>query len=237
MTIADLQLGRLLTDFPDLVVVLDSAGNVIWANSLAERLFGRSLHDSVGQSGFDFVHPDDLELAALSLVSIQGKEIGTAIEVRLKTPSGWRLVELIGTPVNWLQEGAVLFCMRDLTQRRRFEVARDEVALFRMLVQNAATITMLISPSGHISSSSGALTRMLGHDPEVVENGSLADLIAVDDRPKLSFAIARALRGATATQPEVVEVHLLRHGSDDVVPFELTLVNLIDDPTVGGLVV
>ena len=78
MTIEDSQLGRLLTDFPDLVVVVDPAGGVIWANALAERLFGRSLHDSVGQSGFDFVHPDDLEFAALSLVSIQEKEIGIA---------------------------------------------------------------------------------------------------------------------------------------------------------------
>ena len=237
MTIEDTQLGRLLTDFPDLVVVVDPQGGVIWANALAERLFGRSLHDSVGQSGFDFVHPDDLEFAALSLVSIQEKEIGSPIEVRLQTPSGWRLVELIGTPVNWLQEGAVLFCMRDLTQRRRFEVARDEVALFRMLVHNAATITMLLSPGGRISSASGALTRMLGHDPEVVENESLADIVAVEDRPKLSVAIARALRGATATHPEVVEVHLLRQGGTEVVPFELTIVNLIDDPPVGGLVV
>ena len=78
---------------------------------------------------------------------------------------------------------------------------------------------------------------MLGHDPELVENELLADLVVEDDRPKLSSAIQRALGGATATAPEVVEVHLSRHGSDDVVPFELTLVNLVDDPTVGGLVV
>ncbi len=131
----------------------------------------------------------------------------------------------------------MLFCLRDLTERRRFEVARDEIAMFRTLVQNAATITMLVSPSGHVSSVSGALTRMLGHDPELVENEPLSCIVADDDRPKLSAAITRALGGATAAQPEVVEVHLLRHDSNDVVPFELTLVNLIDDPTVGGLVV
>ena len=131
----------------------------------------------------------------------------------------------------------MLFCLRDLTERRRFEVARDEIAMFRTLVQNAATITMLVSPSGHVNSVSGALTRVLGHDPELVENEPLAHIVAEGDRPKLSMAIAQALRGATAAQPEVVEVHLLRHGSTDVVPFELTLVNLIDDPTVGGLVV
>ncbi len=237
MTIVDTQLGRLLTDFPDVVVVIDAAGNVSWANSLAEQLFGLTLHDSVGQSALEFVHPDDLELAARSLVTIQGKRIGTAIEIRLRTSSGWRLFELIGTPVNWLEEGALLFCLRDLTERRRFEVARDEIAMFRMLVHNAATITMLVSPSGHINSASGALTRMLGHDPELVENELLTDLVMQEDRPKLASAIEDALRGATATQPEVVEVHLLRHNSDDAVPFELTLVNLVDDPTVGGLVV
>ena len=32
-------------------------------------------------------------------------------------------------------------------------------------------------------------------------------------------------------------MHLLRQGGKEVVPFELTIVNLIDDPTVGGLVV
>jgi len=237
VTNAELQLGRLLAEFPDLVVVVDSGANVIWANSLAERQFGLSLDDSIGESALDFVHPDDLELAARSLATIRGKHIGNAIEVRLRTPSGWRLFELIGTPVNWFEEGALLFCIRDLTERRRFEVARDEIAMFRMLVHNAATITMLVSPSGHINSASGALTRMLGHDPELVENELLSELVVEHDRPKLSSAIQRALGGATATQPEVVEVRLMRHDSDEVVPFELTLVNLVDDPTVGGLVV
>ena len=234
---ADEHLGRLLAELPDLVVVVDVGANVIWANSLAERQFGLALDDSIGASALEFVHPDDLELAARSLATIRGKRIGNAIEVRLRTPSGWRLFELIGTPVNWFQEGALLFCIRDLTERRRFEVARDEIAMFRMLVHNSATITMLISPSGHINSASGALTRMLGHDPELVENELLADLVVEVDRPKLSSAVQRALVGATATAPEVVEVHLVKFDSDEPVPFELTLVNLVDDPTVGGLVV
>ena len=237
MAIEDSRLGRLLTDFPDLVVVLDSEGNVLWANALTERMFGRTLGDSIGQSALDFVHPEDLELALRSLVSVQAKQIGSAIEVRLRTASGWRLVELIGTRIDWFEDGALLFCLRDLTERRRFEVARDEIAMFRTLVQNAATITMLVSPNGHVSSVSGALTRVLGHDPEMVQNNPLAHIVADRDRPKLATAITRALGGATAAQPEVVEVHLLRHDSTDVVPFELTLVNLIDDPTVGGLVV
>jgi len=38
---------------------------------------------------------------ALSLDSIQRKEVGAPIEIRLRTPTGWRLVELVGSPIPW----------------------------------------------------------------------------------------------------------------------------------------
>ena len=72
-------------------------------------------------------------------------------------------------------------------------MARDEVARFRSLVHNAAVITMLVSSSGHIDSVSAALTRMLGYDPELVENIPLADLVAEEDRPALGAAMEHAL--------------------------------------------
>ena len=113
-----------------------------------KRCSGSRWRSTEGRSALDLVHPDDLELVGRSLVSIQAKEIGTILEVRAKTPGGWRLLELIGTPVSWFADGAVLFSMRDLTDRRRFEVAHDEVARFRSLVHNAAAITMLVSADG-----------------------------------------------------------------------------------------
>ncbi|HUC36678.1 MAG TPA: PAS domain-containing protein [Acidimicrobiales bacterium] len=86
-------LSGLLDDLPDAVVVVDSEGKVIWGNRTAERLFGRPLDSAIGASGLELVHPDDLELALLSLVSVQGKELGAPIEVRIATASGWRLAE------------------------------------------------------------------------------------------------------------------------------------------------
>jgi diguanylate cyclase (GGDEF)-like protein/PAS domain S-box-containing protein len=236
VTIPELALARLLDALPDVVVVLDAGGDVLWANARAEALFGQPLGEAVGRSGLDFVHPDDLELVLRSLVSIQSKAVGTVLEVRLQTTSGWRLLELIGAPVSWFADGAVLFSLRDLTERRRFEVARDEVARFRTLIHNAAAITMLVSPDGRIDSVSAALTRVLGHDPELVENVPLSDLVAEADRPALRAALRRASQGATASHPVVVEVGLLHHDGRGSVPFELSVVNLVDDPTVGGLV-
>ena len=41
-------LAGLLGEFPDTVIVLDASGRLQWGNRSAERLFDRSLHDSIG---------------------------------------------------------------------------------------------------------------------------------------------------------------------------------------------
>ena len=197
----------------------------------------RSLAESIGISGLDLVHPDDLELVLRSLVSVQGKEVGTLIEVRVNTGAGWRLVEVIGTPVTWRGEAVVLFSLRDLTERRRFEVARNEEARLRSVVHNSAAVIILVSAAGVVQSASGALGRILGHDPELIEDRPLVELVDADDRPALVSALERASRGATVAEPVVVAVRLRRHAGGRTVPFELTIVNLLDDPTVGGFLV
>jgi PAS domain S-box-containing protein len=230
-------LVELLAELPDAVIVLDPQGRVKWGNRAAERLFTRSLEDSIGISGLELVHPDDLELVLRSLASVQGKEIGTLIEVRVKTGTGWRLVEVIGTPLAWRGEAVVLFSLRDLTERRRFEVARNEEARLRSVLHNSAAVIILVSATGLVQSVSGALGRLLGHDPELIEHRPLAELVRDTDRPVLADALARASRGATVADPVTVVVQLRRHASNLTVPFELTVVNLLDDPTVGGFLV
>jgi diguanylate cyclase (GGDEF)-like protein/PAS domain S-box-containing protein len=230
-------LARLLDALPDVVIVLDDSGNVLWGNSRAEHLFGVTLEEFHGHSALDFVHPDDLELVLRSLSSIQSKDVGTTLEVRAKGTTGWRLLELIGAPVPWFAPGAVLFSLRDLTDRRRFEVAHDEVARFRSLVHHATAITMLVTADGYIESASGALTRMLGWDPERVEGMPLVDIAAEPDRPALRVALEHAANGANSAHPVVIMAHILRHDAGGALPFELSFVNLVDEPTVGGFIV
>ncbi len=81
---SDSNLAGLLADLPDVVIVLDPQGRLLWSNRAGERLFGRLLQDSIGLPALDLVHPDDLELVLRSLTSVQNKEVGTLIEVRAK---------------------------------------------------------------------------------------------------------------------------------------------------------
>ncbi len=218
----------------DVVVVIDADGAVRWANRAAEAFIGEPLAAWVGRSGLGLVHPDDVELSLHSLETVQGKAVGTPIEIRLRTPGGWRLVELIGSH---LDEHHIALVMRDLTARRRWEVAGDDVARFRSIVQNSAALTALVDQDGMVLSVSAAVTRQLGHDPEVVCNRPFVDLVDVDDRAAFQAALQQTIAG---TRPGVaqrtVEINMCSRGGWTV-PFELTITSLLDDPTVEGLVV
>jgi len=131
----------------------------------------------------------------------------------------------------------VLFCMRDLTERRRFEVARNRDATFRTVVQNSPDMTILLSESGVVDSLSGALSRILGHDPEMIEGRPLVGFVVEEDQGLFLASLQTASQGATASNPLRVRIRLTRHGTRQSVPFELTFVNLLDDPSVGGFVV
>jgi PAS domain S-box-containing protein len=130
-----LDLATIAGLLPDAVIVIDSLARIVWANTAAERMFVLPLDSVVGANGLDFIHPDDFQLAALSISSVQSKEVGTLIELRVRAGETWRLVELLGSPI---EDDLILLNIRDLTERRRWEVAGDENARFRTIIQNAA---------------------------------------------------------------------------------------------------
>jgi diguanylate cyclase (GGDEF)-like protein/PAS domain S-box-containing protein len=227
-----------LDSAPDPLLVVDGEGILVWANRAAERLFGVTLEDAVGTPGLDLVHPDDLEFAVLSMSSVREKVVGSPIEVRLLAHDGWRLIELVGAPMPGSARGEVVLSLRDLTDRRRFEVAADDDARFRSLVHNSTTLTMLVCASGELTAASGALARLLGHDPGIAVGQPLVALVDPEDRDTVVAALAAATAAPSGAAGALsVEARLIRNDGGPPVPFELTIVNLVDDPTVAGLVV
>ncbi len=176
----------LLDDLPDAVILVDDAARLVWGNRAALDLFGFDADDVVGVDALDFVHPDDLQSAALSFASVGGKHLGSLLELRVRGVGGWHLVEMRGRAV----PGGVVLTLRDLTDRRRWEVAGDEVARFRSLTQNSSSITLLLDASGLVTSSSGALSRLLGIDQEQLEGRPLAELVDAADRDRLATTLA-----------------------------------------------
>jgi diguanylate cyclase (GGDEF)-like protein/PAS domain S-box-containing protein len=230
-----LALADVARALPDAALLIGPDARIRWANRAAERIFGVRLDSTIGANGLDFIHPEDLQLAVLAIASVQQKEVGSLLELRVRSGDGWKLVEMIGAPLG----DQLLLSVRDVTERRRWEVAGDEVARFRSLMQNSASITMLLTGGGVVTASSGALTRILGHDQEWLEGRTLHELVDDVDHAALDDALRAACDAdAGGARPTPVTVDLrLRHVDRDPIPFALTFTNLLDDPTVEGLVV
>jgi diguanylate cyclase (GGDEF)-like protein/PAS domain S-box-containing protein len=219
-------------DLPDAVIVIDREARLRWANKRAEDLFGRSLDESVGLDAMDFVHPDDLGIAAVSISSVTNKDVGTPLELRVRAADGWRTAEVIGTPMG----DEVLLTLRDLTQRRRWEVAGDHMARFRVILQNAAPPTFLLDRRGVVRSSSAALTRSFGIDQEDLEDRPLAGIIVDEDREVFETAFRKLSSHREGDELRTDLDVRIAGARGTVFPVSLTLANLLDDPTVEGVV-
>jgi diguanylate cyclase (GGDEF)-like protein/PAS domain S-box-containing protein len=223
-------LGALVSALADPVMLINVDGDLRWGNVAAERLFGIALGDGIGRNMLEFLHPDDAEIALVAVAAMQRKQIGTLLEVRIRGEQGWRLVEVRGSSFR----EDLLLSVRDITDRRRWEIAGGESAEFRALIQNAASITLVLEPGGEIRSSSSVLTRLLGHDQERLEERPFADIVDPCDRGRLTSALDSV--SMPNVGPVTIDLRLVRRAGG-VVPFAVTFTNLLDDPTLAGIVV
>jgi diguanylate cyclase (GGDEF)-like protein/PAS domain S-box-containing protein len=227
---------RLLDSLPDAVFVIDGAGILVDASGAAERILGWTVEEWIGRNVLEVVHPDDLDMALVSLDSIGGKDVGSPIDIRIRTADGsWRYVEILGSSCLDDEEiNGIVVVARDMTERRRFEVATNDGDLLSILVHNSAAITMLVDADGSVRSVSGAFARLLGHDPELVVGRPLIEWVAETQKNRVAAALVDASRRVGISTFEATLHH--RDGVRSV-PLEFNVVNLLDDPVVQGLVV
>ena len=223
--------AALVEALPDVLLAIGGDGRVVYANRAAVEQ-GWDVDGWTGRSALDLLHPDDVALALSSLTTVQGKTVGTPIEVRIAHPvEGWRWFEVVGR--NLLDEhGVIVLSARDLTTKRRWEVAKGDVARFQAVVQHAGSIVMLLTGDGRIDSVNSALTRLLGHDPEMLVGRWLWELCGPSH-----VAVLQAALGPRAPAQQRLEVPLVAAGGRPARPFRLEIVDLRNDPVVAGFVV
>ena len=223
---------------PDAVLVVDDAGVLHYSNPAAERLLGVSGESRLKRNCFDLIHPGDLEMVLLALGGVKDHGVATPIEFRAKTPEGWRVVEMRGVPIeNPVMGKGIALCIRDLTDRGKREIAPGNDEQFRAMLQNGVGLMLLVNPAGEVASASAALTRTLGLELDTVLGNPLIDLVSEADHRTFRAAYQKALRAPTTNAEGTrLEVRLNRR-SGIAVPYQLTLVNLLEDPAVNGIVV
>ncbi len=221
----------------DPVLAVDPDGVLHFANDTAAEALGWDPVDLLGTSMLELVHPDDLNLAAAALHTVVDKPVGELITLRVRTGHGtWRYLELRGTyrperPDDALG-GKIVIVARDVTERHRLEFDQGDTEVLRAVMANMHGMVILVDANGLVRTVNGAVTRFLGHDPELVRGRSILDFLHPDDREQ----VLQSAQALGAQESVTLDARILK-SDDETIVCEFTVNNLLDDPVVSSYVV
>lgn len=190
-------LRRLLTLVNDTITILDVDGRVLWINHDATSgILGYAQHALVGQSPWDYLHPDDVApLTAQWEELLERPGVSVEAQARLRAADG-SFQDVEGTAYNFFDvpgiEGIVLVTRNITRQVMAAELRND--ALVDLLDQ-ASDLAILFDPSFNTTFVSDATLTTLETEADGLR--SVDDLVAMiveHDRLRFTDALEAAHR-------------------------------------------
>jgi PAS domain S-box-containing protein len=201
----------LVENSSDALLLVDAEGRITYISGSSPRHLGWQPSDMVGRSIFDFLHPDDRELAAATQAeALQRPGENLAAEVRIKHANGsWRTME--GVAVNRLNDpsvGGIILNARDITERRRLEEQLRQAQKMEAVGQLAG---------GVAHDFNNLLTAILGYcnlllDDIPRDNPMRQDLEEIRSAGERAASLTRQLLAFSRRQmlqPQIVDVNTL----------------------------
>ena len=230
----------LVQNAPDLILVLDAEGRELYASPSCQQVIGGySAEERRGKNLLDFIHPEDAALA-YSIMADLLKNPGaispkTELRVRMKD-SSLRYFEATGT--NLLDEPSVagiVINAREITERKQGEEAlKESEERFRALVQNSSDIIAVLDADGTKRYVAPSSERVLGYGPEEWLGSNMLEDVHPDEVEGAKAVIGELLEDSGSVTPPL-ELRM-RHKDGSWRYLEKTLTNLLEVPSVGGLV-
>ena len=152
----------LLEAAPDAMVVVDGAGRIELVNTPAERMFGYSREEMVGQTvemlvparfGAAHVHHRSAYAAAPGT-----RPMGVGLDLYGRRKDGTEFpVEISLSPLQSEEGALTISAIRDITERKRAE------AMFRGLLESAPDAMVIVDDKGHIVLVNAQTERLFGY--------------------------------------------------------------------------
>jgi diguanylate cyclase (GGDEF)-like protein/PAS domain S-box-containing protein len=223
----------------DAVALIDGNGNLGFVSESVHELLGYPAQHLHGTAAASLIHPDERAdvVAALNGIRVSGSLARGARATRILHCDGsWREIELLG--VRSTEDsgfhGCVVVGLRALNDRRVPDrvIAADNV-LFRRLATISGDLTLIVSAELGPIYVSPSITSMLGHSVETVLALPIAELFSSADR----IAVVDALTEAQNNPGVAMRIEVRARSCDDSARWvDLTIVNLLDDMMVRGIV-
>lgn len=185
-------------------------------------------------------HPDDVRPTLESFDAIRGssQSNGHEAEYRMRRADGsWCWILSRGNVVERDGDGRALLMSgtsTDVTERRRAEeVLAEKEHRFRLMIQNVNDMLLILDPDGTVSFVSPACSPMLGYVAHDLIGKSAYSFMHVDD----VAWVRSALQGLFESKDRVIVLAFRQiHRDGTVLWVEASGTNLLDDPTIEGVI-
>ncbi len=208
--VAEGKFRELLEAAPEAVVMTDRGGTIVLVNSQTEKLFGYSRQDLVGQNVEKLVPADIREgyrQRRLTFLTDHHTQRPVGLEIRALRSDGTEFPAEISLSPLETEEGAMISStIRDVTERKRAEEHREQLALINERLNLALDGAGQALWDWHAASNktyySDRWSQMLGYTPEEIGDSAevWAQLVHPDD-------LAPAQEKLQAHIDETVEIY------------------------------
>jgi diguanylate cyclase (GGDEF)-like protein/PAS domain S-box-containing protein len=167
----------------------------------------------------------DLRITGAQVTSVSNDLVGVLTE---RAESSFRRLVSMAIGVGIL--GAIAAVTMGLLIRR---AAARSVSQFRTLVHHASDLITVVDASGTIVYQSPSIQRLVGQGPDDLAGSNYLDLLVEEDAPHVRSLFADVV---AAPQTTFTAEYRVRHADGSSRHVESIVSNMIDDPTVKGLV-
>lgn len=220
---------RQITDaMQDVVALSDPSGYLRYVTPSVERLLGYKPEQMLGQSAFDYLVPEDRDMAMVLAERSMGGEGLYHLEARYKHAEGHYL--WIDTIVNFIFDGqgnpvGSVVSGRDVSERRQAEEAlREREYRLRQITNSIQDVVLLLDQKAVIQYITPSVQQVLGFSPEELMGQRVSTFINPEDWGRLRRDGLRAIQGRRAYKVE----YECRHKEGHLVWIE-GLVNFVWD--------
>lgn len=186
----------ILSASPDVITLTDLEGKILFASNKAYELFGYdSSYDFIGQSLFDFIHPDD-HSKATSEIQLMFQEFREKPEEYngLKFDGSLFPIEVNGQIIRnkaGIPE-RLIFVTREISERKRvLEELQHSKEVFQQMVETINDVIYEVGLDGIIQYVSPAIVKILGYTSEELIGTNFFEIMHPDDVPILQQALVK----------------------------------------------
>jgi PAS domain S-box-containing protein len=245
LRISELKYQHLVAHAYDSITVLGIDGSVLFESPNIERLLGYTPAEAASMNAFDFIHPDEIAdlTATFAVFAAQPGAVLTQTNRCRHKDGTWRYLETTST--NLIDDpviGGIVMNSRDVTDRFLAEQERAEAVAalreserhFRCLIENARDIIAIYDADGINTYHSPSVERALGYRPEELLGTTPLMLAHPDDYDRVAARLAAIVADRNGTFTDVAR---LRHKDGTWRYVETTGSNLLDEPSIRGIVI